>query len=179
MLEVLHYQGDKFKQLFLIQFNTLFTNGNSIRFTKDQIDGVCKDIRYPEEFFIDIIFDNDKDIQSNIFEEDVIKFKNIISEFILKGYSGNKKNEIQEKEKNFLEENLNKIEDNKNKNLTSVYGYENDNENEDYDIQNTTKQVDQVLEKFKEKISDGKDNEEEDDDEDLDDYIKNLEKKGN
>ena len=86
---MLHYQGEKFKQLFIIQFNTLFTKGNSLRFTKDQIDGVCKDLRYPAEFFLDIIFDNDKNIQSNNFEEDVIKWKNIISDFIVKGYKNN------------------------------------------------------------------------------------------
>lgn len=67
----------------------MFTNGNSLRFTKDQIDGVCKDLRYPSEFFIDIIFDNDKNIQSNNFEEDVVKWKNIISDFIVKGYKNN------------------------------------------------------------------------------------------
>lgn len=86
---MLHYQGEKFKQLFIIQFNTLFSNGNSLRFTKDHIDGVCKDLRYPAEFFIDIIFDNDKNIQSNNFEEDVIKWKNIISDFIVKGDKNN------------------------------------------------------------------------------------------
>lgn len=50
---------------------------------------MCKDLRYPAEFFIDIIFDNDKNIQSNNFEEDVIKWKNIISDFIVKGYKSN------------------------------------------------------------------------------------------
>lgn len=109
ILEVLHFQEDRFKQLFILQFNTLFLNGNSLRFTKDQIDGVCKDLRYPEQFFIDLIFDSDKNIQSNNFEEDVIKWKNIISDFIVKGYKNNKMNvnflageQAREKESNYF-----------------------------------------------------------------------------
>jgi len=46
-------------------------------------------LRYPSDFFIDVIFNNDKNIQSNNFEEDVVKFKNIISDFIVKGYKNN------------------------------------------------------------------------------------------
>jgi hypothetical protein len=77
---------NKFKQLFVIQFHTFFVTDNGIRFTKDQIDGISKDIRYPNEFFIDLIFDENKSQSISAFDEDVSKWKNIISDFILKGY---------------------------------------------------------------------------------------------
>ena len=77
---------NKFKQLFVIQFHTFFITDNGVRFTKDKIDGISKDIRYPNEFFIDLIFDENKSQSINTFHEDVSKWKNIISDFILKGY---------------------------------------------------------------------------------------------
>lgn len=77
---------NKFKQLFVIQFHTFFITDNGVRFTKDKIDGISKDIRYPNEFFIDLIFDENKSQSINTFDEDVSKWKNIISDFILKGY---------------------------------------------------------------------------------------------
>ena len=70
----------------MIQFHTFFITDNGVRFTKDKIDGISKDIRYPNEFFIDLIFDENKSQSINTFHEDVSKWKNIISDFILKGY---------------------------------------------------------------------------------------------
>ncbi len=70
----------------MIQFHTFFITDNGVRFTKDKIDGISKDIRYPNEFFIDLIFDENKSQSINTFDEDVSKWKNIISDFILKGY---------------------------------------------------------------------------------------------
>lgn len=88
VLEVLHYSDveNKFKQLFLIQFHTFFINESGIRFTKDKIDGICKDIRYPDEFFIDLLFDETKSTVISTYEDEVARWKNIISDFILKGY---------------------------------------------------------------------------------------------
>lgn len=121
---MLHFQGEKFKQLFLIQFNTFFTIGNNLRFTKDHIDGVCKDLRYPEEFFVDLIFDNDKNIQSNNFEDQVVKWKNIISDFIVKGYKNNAKTPIYSSNDNSVETKIYP--------LIKEENYESNNENKNY-----------------------------------------------
>lgn len=88
----------------MIQFHTFFITVNGVRFTKDKIDGISKDIRYPNEFFIDLIFDENKSQSINTFDEDVSKWKNIISDFILKGYK-NIKNDNKENINNLSKEN--------------------------------------------------------------------------
>ena len=56
LIEVLHKSEKCFKLLFIIQFNTFFTkNEYSIKFSRDQIDSINDDIRYPTDFFVDCI----------------------------------------------------------------------------------------------------------------------------
>ena len=91
-IEVLHKTEGRFKLLFVIQFNTLFINDNAIRFSKDMIDGIYKDIRYPSEFFIDLMFDDDKEVTLSQYDEDTLRWKSLMGEFILKsGGNGNGK----------------------------------------------------------------------------------------
>ena len=61
-----------------------------MRFTKDQIDGICKDIRYPNDFFLDLIFDEDQSSNVSAYEEDVSKWKNVLSDFLMKSFKSNK-----------------------------------------------------------------------------------------
>lgn len=94
IIEVLHKGDNRFKQLFSIQFHSLFITEDAIRFTRDQIDGVCKDIRYPNDFFIDLLFDQTKDVSLSQYDEEIIKFKSLISEYILKSYKPSEKQKI-------------------------------------------------------------------------------------
>lgn len=99
IIEVLHYSNKKFKQLFLIQFNTLFTDISELtRFTKDDIDGVCKDIRYPNEFYIDLFYDNSQVEEISVYEEYINSWKSSLSKFIYHTISGSSGS--QEKNKN-------------------------------------------------------------------------------
>ena len=195
MIELLHQQGNKFKQLFLIQFHTFFLNSNVMRFTKDQIDGICKDIRYPNEFFLDLIFDEDQSSNISIYEEDVSKWKNVLSDFLMKSF---KSKTLVNTNNVVINSNLKKKE-NEKKLLDSVYK-ENDainkenldsnsnssnekNEKEDdFNLlkSNTMDKAKNVLEKFsKDKKKNEKDEEEDEDeeDEDIEKYLKNLENK--
>jgi hypothetical protein len=177
VVEVLHYsvKENKFKQLFVIQFHTFYVTETGLRFTRDQIDGVCKDIRYPEEFFVDLIFDDSKAANVSIYEDEVAKWKNVISDFILKGYkinSNSNMNSIVEeesvKDSQKLEE---KILENKS-DVTSkieLHGHEEDLSSKP----NTLNKAEEILQKF------GSKHQEDEDEEDIEDYLKGLENKTN
>ena len=84
-IEVLHKSEKCFKLLFIIQFNTFFINNiYSIKFSRDQIDSIHSDIRYPTDFFVDLHFDNEKEEKLSSFDEYTIYWKSLISEFISK-----------------------------------------------------------------------------------------------
>ena len=102
-IEVMH-KGDKsFRLLFTIQFNTFFIDSNySIKFSKEQIDSINQDIRYPNNFCVDLSFDGSKEEKLSPFDEYSITWKTMLSEFIVKGLSksNSKKSEnISNKEK--------------------------------------------------------------------------------
>jgi len=187
MIELLHQQGNKFKQLFLIQFHTFFINSNILRFTKDQIDGICKDIRYPNEFFLDLIFDEDQSSNISAYEEDISKWKNVLSDFLMKSFkskpidntpSTNKEGEnINEDGKKILEK-MYKESDHTNKDLSSSSSEKSSEKDDDMHLLKSTTmdKAKDILEKFSKKDN-TKDEDEEDDDEDLENYLKNLENK--
>ena len=85
VVEVLHKGEKSFKLLFLIQFNSFFMTSNySIKFSRDQIDSIHNDIRYPTDFFVDLFFDNEKEEKLSPFDEYSILWKTMLSEFISK-----------------------------------------------------------------------------------------------
>ena len=90
------HKGDKsFRLLFTIQFNTFFIDSNyTIKFTKEQIDSINQDIRYPNNFCLELAFDASKEEKLSSFDEYSITWKTMLSEFIVKGLSksGSKKN---------------------------------------------------------------------------------------
>lgn len=165
-IEVLHKAKDKFKLLFVIQFNTFFIEDTAIRFSKDQIDSIHKDIRYPNEFFVDLLLDQSKEIDLSSYEEESIKWKSLLSEFILQGYQTKKPVEVVEEVK--------KEEEKKNDSSSSLK----DNDKEE-DItaptSSTVNKVQELLEKIEGK--DKGDDDDDDEDIDVDDYINNLDKK--
>jgi hypothetical protein len=191
VLEVLHHNAEenKFKQLFLIQFHTFFITENGIRFSKDMLDGICKDIRYPDEFFIDLLFDDYKTTQISTYEDEVSKWKNIISDFILKGYknlsignnlennsnsNSNSNEALNNKERNDKAE---KIENEKiQKNLNTL---ELEKDDEFTSKPNTENKAQEILQKFAASNKSKEDSlsEEEDEEEDIENYLKNLENK--
>jgi len=184
LLEMLHYnqEENKFKQLFVIQFHSLFVSGNSTRFTKDQIDGICKDIRYPNEFFIDIIFDEDKATTISTYEEDVAKWKNIISDFIMKSYKSNPNPVTAVNTSNVSHKiNEDKLEVTTAVNSEDIEHKENEEKEEDVTIKhNTLNKAQEILNKFKESKETQQDDEEEEednDDDDIENYLKSLESK--
>ena len=87
-IEVMH-KGDKsFRLLFTIQFNTFFVDSNySIKFSKEQIDSINQDIRYPNNFCVELSFDGSKEEKLSPFDEYSITWKTMLSEFIVKGLS--------------------------------------------------------------------------------------------
>jgi hypothetical protein len=90
-IEVMH-KGDKsFRLLFIIQFNTFFIDTNySIKFSKSQIDSINQDIRYPNNFCLDLVFDATKEEKLSPFDEYSIAWKTMLSEFIVKGLNKTK-----------------------------------------------------------------------------------------
>lgn len=187
MIELLHYQDNKFKQLFLIQFNTLFADMTSLsRFNKEEIDGVCKDIRYPNEFYLDVFYDELKSQEISVYEEYIASWKSSLSKFILNTISTKKekaeevfdekstkkKMEIkkeQEKEKDRLNNNISPS--NENKNLKD-FNESNNRENNVEMVNKSSETNKNNSEKLnKENVNDN-DN---DDEEDLDQYLKSLE----
>ena len=162
-IEVLHKAKDKFKLLFVIQFNTFFIEDTAIRFSKDQIDSIHKDIRYPNEFFVDLLLDQSKEIDLSSYEEESIKWKSLLSEFILQGYQTKKTAEVVEEVKK---------EDKKGDSSLN-------SSDKDDDItaptSSTVNKVQELLEKIEGKDKGGDDDD--DEDIDVDDYINNLDKK--
>jgi hypothetical protein len=187
MLEVLHQQGEKFKQLFVIQFQSFFVRENSIRFSKDQIDGICKDIRYPNDFFVDLIFDEDKNQDVSIYDSEVANWKSVMSDFIMKSYkSNNNSKEIEEINinKNINEEKNNNINNNTtNNNSIRTSGVSNitssssetDKDEDVTEKPNTINKAEKILQQYS---KDNKNTEQEDEDEeDMEDYFRKLENK--
>jgi hypothetical protein len=180
VIEVLHHslKENKFKQLFLIQFHTFYVTETGIRFTRDQIDGVCKDIRYPDEFFVDLIFDDSKAAIVSVYEDEVAKWKNIISDFILKSYKSNSNPQCKSiserqpvKDSHCIDEKLleNKPDE---KSKTELHGHEEDLLSKP----NTLNKAEEILQKFGSKHMP---DEEEEDEDDIEDYLKGLENKTN
>ena len=148
-IEVMHKGEKSFRLLFTIQFNTFFINSNySIKFSKEQIDSIYQDIRYPNDFYVDLIFDSSKEEKLSPFDDYSIIWKTMLSEFIVKGLSKSNKNEKkiennekninnkenketkENKDKNINNDNNNKIESNLNENIN------NKNEKKDKDNEN-------------------------------------------
>ena len=148
---------NKFKQLFVIQFHSFFVSGNSMRFTKDQIDGICKDIRYPNEFFIDIIFDEDKATTISTYEEDVAKWKNIISDFIMKSYKSNA-NSVSAVNTFNVSQKINEDKSEvtsavKSDDIEHIENEDKEEKDEDVSIKhNTLNKAKEILNKFKERV---------------------------
>lgn len=206
-LEVLHKGNKSFKLLFTLQFNTLFIDENSIKFSRDQIDSVYKDIRYPNEFFIHLIFDNNKDEKLSTFDEESMRWKTLLSEMIMKGFKNKNNNKDNNKNENIskdLDKNNNndkggvKVEDLKgNDKKENIINEDNDkkdeikkiiNENDkkendkEEDIilnnPNTMNQVNELLKEMEGKTDNkNEEEEEEENDEDIENYLKNLENK--
>jgi len=177
VLEVLHFSEteNKFKQLFVIQFHSFFIAGNSTRFTKDQIDGICKDIRYPSELFVDLIFDEERATSISSYEDDIGKWKNIISDFIIKGYkSNNKRNDFNNKSISNKEEGDKLVQEKKD---TGDYIEEPEEKEDETSVKsNTLNKAQEILNKFSKENKDMKKDDEEDDD-DIENYLKDLENK--
>jgi hypothetical protein len=160
MIEVLHQLKDgKFKQLFVIQFNTFFVGDNMLRFTKDKIDGVCKDIRYPDEFFIDLIFDEELNKSISMYESDVSKWKSIISDFVLKSFK------TTEKEEKIAEQIPEKSD------IKAIASSSSEIEEDITAKPNTINKAEEILQKF------SADKEDEENEDDMEDYLKSLENK--
>ena len=119
-IEVMHKGEKSFRLLFTIQFNTFFINSNySIKFSKEQIDSIYQDIRYPNDFYVDLIFDSSKEEKLSPFDDYSIIWKTMLSEFIVKGLSKSNKNEkkIENNEKNINNKETKENKDNKDKNI--------------------------------------------------------------
>ena len=196
-VEVLHKGEKSIKLLFVIQFNSFFiTSDYSIKFSRDQIDSVHKDIRYPTDFFVDLFFDNEKEEKLSPFDDYSIVWKSLLSEFISKSlkenisFNDNKK----EKEENKDEKNEIKdihIEDNIDENLNignlsykEKEKQKNKNNNKDEEILEmgntnmTLAQVNNLLKQIEGNKHDShKIEDDEKEDEDIEKYLKSLENK--
>ena len=196
-VEVLHKGEKSIKLLFVIQFNSFFiTSDYSIKFSRDQIDSVHKDIRYPTDFFVDLFFDNEKEEKLSPFDDYSIVWKSLLSEFISKSlkenisFNDNKK----EKEENKDEKNEIKdihIEDNIDENLNignlsykEKEKQKNKNNNKDEEILEmgntnmTLAQVNNLLKQIEGNKHDShKIEDDEKDAEDIEKYFKSLENK--
>ena len=122
-IEVMHKGQKSFRLLFTLQFNTFFMNSNySIKFSKEHIDSISQDIRYPKEFYLDLIFDSNKEEKLSPFDEYSIVWKTMLSEFIVKGLSNSNNNNNNENNivnnNNKEKENINS-KDNKDDNNTN------------------------------------------------------------
>ena len=177
-IEVLHKSEKCFKLLFIIQFNTFFINNiYSMKFSRDQIDSIHTDIRYPNDFFVDLHFDNDKEEKLSAFDEYSIYWKSLISELISKSLKQkyNKNNKIKNDEIN-ININISDKKEEKNKEEEII---------ETGNINNTVDKVNRLLKQLEEKnISNNNNNknknvieEDIDEDEDIEKYLKSLESK--
>ena len=187
LIEVLHKSKKCFKLLFTIQFNTFFIKTTySIKFSRDQIDSINDDIRYPTDFFVDLHFDNDKQEILSSFDEYSIYWKSLLSEFISKSLKEKKDNnndkikEINNVVKNNINTNININAEIKDKN-------NNTNEEDINEIGNTNNTLDKVNLLLKQlegnnSLKNDNNNKEEieediDEDEDIQKYLKSLESK--
>ena len=168
-IEVMHKGQKSFRLLFTLQFNTFFINSNySIKFSKEQIDSINQDIRYPKEFNVDLVFDSSKEEKLSPFDDYSIVWKTMLSEFIVKGLSNSKnsnkdnsKNNTDKKEnKNENEKkNINNKEDDKlSKEIDKIIGKESENKNDEKEGENNKE--DEVKKKEEDKKEENKDNEE-------------------
>jgi hypothetical protein len=168
-IEVMHKGQKSFRLLFTLQFNTFFINSNySIKFSKEQIDSINQDIRYPKEFNVDLVFDSSKEEKLSPFDDYSIVWKTMLSEFIVKGLSNSKnnnkdnsKNNTDKKEnKNENEKkNINNKEDDKlSKEIDKIIGKESENKNDEKEGVNNKE--DEVKKKEEDKKEENKDNEE-------------------
>ena len=162
-IEVLHKGSKNFKLLFTIQFNTFFLNSNySIKFSRDQIDSINNDIRYPNEFFLDLVFDHSKEEKLSPYDEYSIIWKTLVGDFIsrcLKNKNKNEKletNEKKDKDNSNKEENLNNNKDTDKKEIPK--------EEENKNKENNNKEEEKKSEKKEEvKKEEKKDEEKEED----------------
>ena len=177
-IEVLHKSEKCFKLLFIIQFNTFFINNiYSMKFSRDQIDSIHTDIRYPNDFFVDLHFDNEKEEKLSAFDEYSIYWKSLISELISKSLKqkNEKNNKIKNDEIN-ININISDKKEEKNKEEEII---------ETGNINNTVDKVNRLLKQLEEKnISNNNNNknknvieEDIDEDEDIEKYLKSLENK--
>ena len=177
-IEVLHKSEKCFKLLFIIQFNTFFINNiYSMKFSRDQIDSIHSDIRYPNDFFVDLHFDNEKEEKLSAFDEYSIYWKSLISELISKSLKqkNEKNNKIKNDEIN-ININISDKKEEKNKEEEII---------ETGNINNTVDKVNRLLKQLEEKnISNNNNNknknvieEDIDEDEDIEKYLKSLENK--
>ena len=147
-IEVMHKGEKSFKLLFTIQFNTFFINSNySIKFSKEHIDSINQDIRYPNEFYLDLLFDSSKEEKLSPFDDYSIVWKTMLSEFIVKGLNNSKNNNeknssnnIKEKEKEKEKEkdnnNINNKSDNKDNIIIKEENIKNNNINNEKEQKN-------------------------------------------
>ena len=178
-IEVLHKSEKCFKLLFIIQFNTFFINNiYSIKFSRDQIDSIHSDIRYPTDFFVDLHFDNEKEEKLSSFDEYTIYWKSLISELISKSL----------KPKNDNNNKINNDEIDIDINISDKIKVETNKDEEILETGNINNTVDKVnlllkqLESKNEvninkKTIEEDNNENNDDDEDIEKYLKSLESK--
>ena len=188
LIEVLHKSKKCFKLLFTIQFNTFFIKTKySIKFSRDQIDSINDDIRYPTDFFVDLHFDNDKQEILSSFDEYSIYWKSLLSEFISKSLkdkkdnNNSKINEVNNIVKNNINTNININEEIKDKDNNNI------NEEDINEIGNTNNTLDKVNLLLKQlegsnSLKNDNNNKEEieediDEDEDIQKYLKSLESK--
>ena len=188
LIEVLHKGKNCFKLLFIIQFNTFFMNSSySIKFSRDQIDSINNDIRYPTDFFVDLHFDNEKEEILSSFDEYSIYWKSLLSEFLSKSLQEKKsdinitQNNIPNSIKVDIDTNININDELKDKDKKNDIN----NEEEIMEVGNTNNTLNKVnllLKKLEGNGDDKKNNEIEDednndDDEDIQKYLKSLEDK--
>ena len=141
-IEVMHKGEKTFRLLFIIQFNTFFISNNfSIKFDKEHIDSINQDIRYPNNFCLELNFDGSKEEKLSTFDEYSITWKTMLSEFIVKGLSKNKENnniinqekkaenKIENKNENININNKEMINENKKEEINKENKKENDEEN--------------------------------------------------
>ena len=92
-------------------FNSIY----SIKFSKEHIDSINQDIRYPNEFYLDLLFDSSKEEKLSPFDDYSIVWKTMLSEFIVKGLNNSKNNEKNISNNKKEKENENNNKDNNNK----------------------------------------------------------------
>ena len=203
-VEVLHKGEKSFKLLFIIQFNSFFmTSSYSIKFSRDQIDSIHKDIRYPNDFFVDLFFDHEKEEKLSSFDDYSIVWKSLLSEFISKSLKENIQinidtdKEIKKKEKKENAKGDNE-DNNKEKNEINDTDEMNDDIEENLNIGNfnnkdidknkekdeeilemgntnyTLAQVNNLLKQIEGNSNNKKNEDDEQEDEDIEEYLKSL-----